>query len=318
MLKAYNHKVDVRESRKQFVLQKGLLDFGRIQEARKRLNQPVSTAAKTSTEVMATELETLSRFSSVEEHQQLEKGLVMEQMIRDEIRKLQQYRVMGIRTFDEIEAYSQLAARRYALRAQQQQQQLELGNHPPSAVIHDPSHMMMEDNVNGNHKRIHLDERAFEEDASKSMLTEDELYISRSLQLTPSQYIVVKESILAESMRHNGCVSTKDMLGKLTLELTVVDKMLDFFVRCEWIKRIENDYSDDGSVLFRKQQQSLTMTNGSVNHHHHHHGDGELTATTTTSSVVEWTSIQEATSTTTTTTTTIENHVSKNVTGNQS
>ena len=64
---------------------------------------------------MLPDLESLARFSTIEEHERFEKGIIRERALRDEIRKLQQYRAMGLRAFDEIESYNRQAAKRHEM-----------------------------------------------------------------------------------------------------------------------------------------------------------------------------------------------------------
>jgi len=95
VLMNYNRKIDVREQRKKFVLERGLLDFQRIQDIRKRMSTIFP-----SRENITADLEGLSKCMTVQEQEQFEKGILRERASRNEIRKLQQYRSMGIRTFD--------------------------------------------------------------------------------------------------------------------------------------------------------------------------------------------------------------------------
>jgi len=53
-----------------------------------------------SRENITADLEGLSKYMAIQEQEQFEKGILRERALRDEIRKLQQYRSMGIRTFD--------------------------------------------------------------------------------------------------------------------------------------------------------------------------------------------------------------------------
>ena len=216
VLRNYNLKLDVRESRKRFVLQHGLLDWRKLQELRRRMEQREST--KLSSDVMASELESLTRFSSLEQHTHLQQGIVRERLIRDEIRKLQQYRAMGIRTYDEIDAYNQLAARRHSSLVQRQQQRGEAMDAPPP-------------------KRLDMDK--FNSDPEIHSLTAEELKLSEDWLMTPTQFMVFKECILGEAMRNGGCVSTNQVKALLSVELTFVETLLDFFVRCQWVKRTE-------------------------------------------------------------------------------
>jgi transcriptional adapter 2-alpha len=247
VLRNYNLKVDIRESRKRYVLDKGLLDFQKIQDIRKKV-------AHQSTDILA-DLEILARFSgSVQEHEKFEKGILKERALRDEIRKLQQYRAMGIRTFDEIDSYNRQAAKRHEVmqfrKQQQQQQTAGLSSSSSSGIVLETTAATTTTNATLSNaapltapsisSSSTIPVETEQDVQAKSYLTAEELQLLESIhhRLTPIQYLVVKECILREAAKNGGCVSKPQAVALLTVEMTVVEHLYDFFIKCEWIKRL--------------------------------------------------------------------------------
>lgn len=207
VLRNYNMKLDVRESRKRYVVERGLLDFNRLQEVRKKLVKAHPVADQ-----LMFDVDSLSRFHSVEDHKKLVDGLARERALRDEIRKLLQYRAMGIRSFDEIDWYNREASKRLNRQAPKPESETGL------------------DKESSPYQQVNDDE-------TKKLLNEDELKICQFLDISPPKYLVVKENLIRASLRNGGCVSKAHARALLSIEVTVVDSLLDFFVRCQWIKQ---------------------------------------------------------------------------------
>jgi len=238
VLRNYNLKLDVREQRRRFVLERGLLDFRRIQETRKRLAQSSQQQAQsgaTAASILQLELDSLGRFMTAQEMSQFHRGIVKERALRDEVRKLQQYRAIGLRTYDEVDAYSKLAAKRNHQLLQQQQQEPN-GAHETEVAD------------NTGPKRAHIDDEADEGSGSSTLsqdpaalyLTPEELECCQKLSVTPSHYFVIKEAIFKEALRNGGCISRPQAMVLVSVELTKVDSLLDFFVKCDWVRREEH------------------------------------------------------------------------------
>ena len=90
IIEIYNSKLDERERRKKFVLERDLLDYKKHQAIERR-------RPKDERELVAS-LRPFARFNSAEQHEQLVNGLLTAMRLRKRIRQLQHYRRMGIRT----------------------------------------------------------------------------------------------------------------------------------------------------------------------------------------------------------------------------
>lgn len=102
ILEIYNAKLDEREVRKSFVIERGLLDYKRLlsmERKRPREEREVYEAFRP-----------FARFNTPAEHEDLVRGIILEQRLRKRIAQLQEYRRNGIRSLAEAQEYE--AARR--------------------------------------------------------------------------------------------------------------------------------------------------------------------------------------------------------------
>ena len=98
VLAIYNHTLDERERRKNFVLQQGLLQ-GTVRNLTRERHW------KREEKDLHKKLDIFARFSPKEEHTRFIQELVSETQLRRKIKQLQNYRRLGIRTNAEIEQY---------------------------------------------------------------------------------------------------------------------------------------------------------------------------------------------------------------------
>ena len=104
ILEIYNGKLDERERRKQFVKERGLLDYRRqlVAERRKpRFERDIRN-----------QFRPFARFVSPDEWEDLVQGFVAERRLRKRIDQLQKYRGLGIRTLAEAEEYESMKKKR--------------------------------------------------------------------------------------------------------------------------------------------------------------------------------------------------------------
>ena len=95
LLDIYNHKLDERIRRKQFVISRKLLDIKeqlRLDKTRTRDEKEIYNLMKV-----------FSRFNSPQKHEQLVQGIIKEKHIRQRIEELKELRKKGFRTLAEVE-----------------------------------------------------------------------------------------------------------------------------------------------------------------------------------------------------------------------
>eukprot|EP00854_Cymbomonas_tetramitiformis_P000618 gene618-1044_t len=109
MLNIYNDRLAERARRKQFILERGLLNVKRLQaQERKRSKEERD---------LYNRFAVFARFQSQAEHEALLEGLVAEQRLRMRIEELKEARRVGIHTMQEFEVYDAEKRRREVERA---------------------------------------------------------------------------------------------------------------------------------------------------------------------------------------------------------
>ncbi|GIL78334.1 hypothetical protein Vretifemale_7772 [Volvox reticuliferus] len=97
MLMLYNRRLDERERRRAFVLERGLLNTRAAQVLEKKRN--------TQEKDLYARMRVFARYQSQAAHDELVEGLLLEARMRTRIAELREYRRNGIRTFVDAEVY---------------------------------------------------------------------------------------------------------------------------------------------------------------------------------------------------------------------
>jgi hypothetical protein len=97
VIRIYNHKLEEREKRKRFVLDRGLVDIKKHQQEEKKLS-------KEERELVA-KLRPFARYQSAEEYDALVKGVLKAHRLRQQIEMYKVYREMGFTTLDDVVKY---------------------------------------------------------------------------------------------------------------------------------------------------------------------------------------------------------------------
>lgn len=97
VIEIYNAKLDERERRKKFVVERGLLDYKKHQQTERR-------RPKEERELIA-QMRPFARFQTPKEHDDFVAGLITAMRLRKQILPLQEYRKNGVRTLAEAELY---------------------------------------------------------------------------------------------------------------------------------------------------------------------------------------------------------------------
>lgn len=97
VIEIYNSKLDERERRKKFVVERGLLDYKKHQQTERR-------RPKEERELIA-QMRPFARFQTPKEHDDFVTGLITAMRLRKQILLLQEYRKNGVRTLAEAELY---------------------------------------------------------------------------------------------------------------------------------------------------------------------------------------------------------------------
>jgi len=94
-MQIYNTRLEERNKRKRFVIERGLLDL-------KKQNMLDRTRTKDEKEIYNI-LKPFARFCSQEEYESLVEGIAQERELRRRIEVLLSYKKLGLNTFEEVE-----------------------------------------------------------------------------------------------------------------------------------------------------------------------------------------------------------------------
>lgn len=113
VIEIYNAKLDERERRKRFVIERGLLDYKRHQQSERR-------RPKDERELIA-QMRPFARYQTPKEHEDFISGLITAMRLRKQILLLQEYRKNGVRSLAEAELYDVEKKKRETEQALQKQ-----------------------------------------------------------------------------------------------------------------------------------------------------------------------------------------------------
>jgi transcriptional adapter 2-alpha len=99
ILEIYNVRLDERIKRKNFVIERDMLDL-------KKQNLLDRIRTKEEKEIYNL-LKIFARFNTPEEHEKLVQGIYKEKMLKRKIEELRFYKKIGLKTFEEVELYMQ-------------------------------------------------------------------------------------------------------------------------------------------------------------------------------------------------------------------
>lgn len=97
VIELYNARIDERIRRKKFVLERGLLDFRKVQKQERK-------KTKEEREIINS-MKIFARFNTPEEHEKLVNSLLKERMLREMIEQLKYFKSKGLQSLEDIEKY---------------------------------------------------------------------------------------------------------------------------------------------------------------------------------------------------------------------
>jgi transcriptional adapter 2-alpha len=256
ILEIYNAKLDERERRKAFVIERGLLDYKRllaIERRRPKDEREVYDAFRP-----------FARFNTPQEHEDLVRGVILEQRLRKRIAQLQEYRRNGIRSLAEAHEYDVLKRKRDLTSASKKQNPSFPdrkttggggGGGDSSQVAAVASASANDDKgrrssaVGGKRKRDEQQPSSSSSSSSSSskapfivaglpgadLLSDKEKSLCEALRLLPSQYQQIKATVVNIALSR-GYVKRSDAAGKLVhIDAAKIGGVYDFVVSAGWV-----------------------------------------------------------------------------------
>jgi transcriptional adapter 2-alpha len=262
MLKVYNAKLRQRLERKQFITDRGLLDY------KKQLLQEMMRPPEERDLIQRMRL--FARFHSKQEHDELLQNILKAKTLQKEIAKLQQYRQMGITTLAQKEKHE----------LDQQRQKVHdtiLKSRVSSStakVVNEEAILLSNNETqheNNNDNTDYTYRKTIRSMPGAELLSSKEVALVASLKpMTPHHYLLVKRALLQESLQAGSNIlhqyQTEADSKKLVYTLEAHKKnhkIVDFFLRAGWItskQQLQEPQPQQQQTLSqRPKQQQITL-----------------------------------------------------------
>ncbi|KAJ0402615.1 hypothetical protein P43SY_007971 [Pythium insidiosum] len=214
VIEIYNAKLDERERRKKFVIERGLLDYKKHQQSERR-------RPKDEREIIA-QMRPFARFQSPKEHEEFVNGLITAMRLRKQILLLQEYRKNGVRTLAEAELYDAEKKKRETEQALQKQRE-------SASYLYDSARPQS----GGPRSR---GTSSFDVDGTPGshLLAPKEKELCAKLKLLPKHYLVIKDALVRE------CYRLGYLTEKAAQDIVKIGQIYDFFVNCGWVRTEAN------------------------------------------------------------------------------
>jgi transcriptional adapter 2-alpha len=266
IIEIYNAKLDERERRKQFLIDRGLLDY--------RKNQAEDLLLPPDERDLVNRMRLFARFHSPEEHEKFVKDLLKAKRLRKEIAKLQQYRRMGLQTLREAEMYELDRERRDHHKLAHVQKEVADEKAAKAAAASTAAAASSTDHADhadapslgkkygssdcqakmfgdrgGGATSMEIDDDGDKEPVDKfriydkpgyDLLSSKEIKLCEKLELLPALYIEAKKALIAESFKAGIIASGSSKASIAKIDVEKRDGVVDFVLRSGWIQRKPN------------------------------------------------------------------------------
>eukprot|EP00752_Nemacystus_decipiens_P012859 g11385.t1 len=247
VIAVYNHRLDEREKRKKFVIERNLLDYKKPPVGgKKRGREDRDLVAR---------LRPFARFSDPKEHDELIDNLLVAKKIRSRIETLQMYRQNGITTLAEGIEFDKARQRR--------QEELASQKHRESASYLYDGHAAAKGGSSiGDRSRRYKDRNKggmsdghgdgsdesrngnlldLESAPGVDYISADEQRLCSQLHLLPGYYLAIKNAMIQECVK-SGCLKKNNIANLSTLDKPRLEKMYDFFSTCGWVSENHREF----------------------------------------------------------------------------
>ncbi|CAG8817702.1 13599_t:CDS:10, partial [Gigaspora margarita] len=260
VLEIYNKKLNKRFERKNLIFEHGLLDF--------RKNKAIEEEKYKSKEEkeLINRIRPFAQSLCKKDFDDLRDELIEELCTRLEIRKLKEYRQMGIMTLNEADKYEKAKAQKEANR--------ELAARPhnghtiPISYSSDRLAVKYFSKMNEQHSPssspygnktlpavaspvIRLNVRKqpqaldLNDEEGVHLLSEAERRLCETLRIFPKSYLVIKETILKEWARSGGTLRRRQARGLIRIDVNKTARIYDFFIEMGWIRQLSENTSNN-------------------------------------------------------------------------
>ncbi|TPX62080.1 hypothetical protein PhCBS80983_g00735 [Powellomyces hirtus] len=272
MFSMYNAALDRRAERKKFVLDRGIVDFKKVQQTEKKRQKDEKDLYQ--------KMRVFAKMQTGQDFEDFVGGLLTEMKLREEIARLQEYRRMGLRDRKEIDVYERDKRDRevakshhhhpHSYNTPRSRATPTLSGRPtpapssipastltPTATPQPPSlppqpsssssslaaaaagQQLGSSSTSAQPAPAGLRKPAAPLDISAAegldLLTHNEQILCANLRLFPKSYLVIKDTILKEFTR-NGSLRRRECRQLIKIDVNKTSRIYDFFVEMGWVR----------------------------------------------------------------------------------
>ncbi|KAJ2824651.1 Transcriptional adapter ada2 [Coemansia erecta] len=240
VLRIYNNKLDRRLYRKNFIFDRGLLEY--------RKNQAVEKKRPKDERDLLNKIKVFARMQTREDFEEFSTGLLNEHALRQRIAQLQEWRRNGITTLEDGSQYEVERSQRLSRRATTQRDSVHLLERLQKIV----ASRTIRDSVSGStaqkqHGRKPTSITDIEAADGVELLSEGEVILCSRIRIFPRPYLAAKETLLAEYARV-GYLRRRRACDLVAIDSEKTKWIYNFFVESGWIKAPVREDGDAMSI----------------------------------------------------------------------
>lgn len=217
LLEIYNHRLDQRDVRREFIRERKLLNVKKQQGLEKKRSAELND--------LHAVMRVFARYLSQDEHEALVEGLYIEKKLREHIDNLKEMRRRGYRTFADVEQGERENKFRKASRQ--------------GGGVSKPKLMGLQGKTSSPALREWRQKRGIDLDITLlpgwELLSSKECDLCSSCRFVPAHYLALKDRLLREEDKL-GFFSRQDVKGFFRLETSKAHKVYDIMSTLGWIR----------------------------------------------------------------------------------
>lgn len=243
MLKLYNHTLERRQQRKNFIFQRRLTNFKHMRSADNKMD-------KLSRDIFS-KYRVFAKMMSETDWDGLMQGLQEEQKLRKRIAELQEMRRFGITTREAEVMYKEARREREGyLKSLDGSSHQRVNSHELQAEVNSSSGSINTGQIysqtgspmshTGSKPVVQRSRPApaalnLDNVEGVELLTFQEKALCSNLRILPRPYLVIKEQLIRESERQNG-LRRRQARELINIDVNKTSRIYDFFIEMNWIR----------------------------------------------------------------------------------
>jgi len=231
ILEIYNQKLDDRAYRKKFIQERNLFDYKKSEKKKNPEDRDIRDRMRI-----------FARLMSKEDHEQFVKGIIAERTFRKRIEELKRYRKLGIRTLEEIHQYQVYQKTKEGEHSLTRNKSREVASFFLERRERDRTEVSVnipvkqEKPVDNSDKLRTPKSLDISEASCYDLLSDKEKELCSEIRLFPQQYMLVKDTLLRESLR-TGYLKKQVARTLIKIDVNKTSRVFDFLESSGWINK---------------------------------------------------------------------------------